>query len=143
MERTDRNVDDFIGSLPDDARNDISAIDGVIAEVMSGLPRVLYTGVFWGGSDQEIIGYGDMDSPRSDGTTVEWFVVGLAKQKNYLSLYVNVVEDRKYLSETYGKKLGKVKVGKASISFGSADEIDLEELRSLVTRAREVWEAGT
>ena len=140
MERTDRNVDDFIESLPEETRGDIRALDEVVGDVMEGLPRLLYAGVFWGGSDQEIIGYGTMDYSRPDGTAVEWFVVGLAKQKRYLSLYVNVVEDRKYLSETYGPRLGKVKAGKASISFNSVDDIDLDELRSLVERARTIWE---
>ena len=141
MEKTTRNVDEFIGSLPDDVRDDIATLDASIGAVMQGLPRVLYEGKFWGGSDQEIIGYGDLATTRSDGSTVEWFVVGLAVQKNYLSLYVSAVEDRQYLSEKYGKELGKVKTGKSSISFGGVDDLDLEKLEWLVGRAREIAEA--
>lgn len=138
MEKTDRNIDEFLASLPEDARDDMTTLDGVIAEVMTGEPRVLYVGKFWGGSDQRIIGYGTTTTTRSDKSTVEWFLVGLALQKNYISVYISAVEDREYLSEKYGRDLGKVKVGKSSISFKAVDDIDLDKLAALVQRARDV-----
>lgn len=138
MERTDRDIADFIASLPDEVRDDIAALDATISAAMSGLPKHLWVGRFWGGSDQEIIGYGLQTNRRSDNRDVTWFVVGLAVQKNYLSLYVNAVEDRQYLSEKYGSDIGKVKVGKASIAFAGVDDIDLVKLDSLVRRARDI-----
>ncbi len=138
MEKTDRDIDEFLASLPDDQRDDMVTLDSVIAKVMAGETRVLYEGRFWGGSDQEIIGYGTMTTTRSDKRTVEWFLVGLALQKHYISVYVSAVEDREYLSEKYGKDLGKVKVGKSSISFKSIDDIDLDKLAALVQRARDI-----
>ena len=96
----------------------------------------------WGGTDQEIIGYGIQRYQRSDKKEVEWFLVGLARQKNYLSVYINVVEDRQYLSEKYGKELGKVKVGKASLSFNSLADIDLDEFENLIRKGREIDEAA-
>jgi hypothetical protein len=140
MDITDRNVDEFLSALPDAVRGDMVALDDVISAAMTGLPRELYVGKFWGGSSQEIIGYGRLSYSRADGKDVEWFMVGLAVQKNYLSLYVSAVEDGKYLAETYGKDLGKVKVGKSSISFRSVDDIDLDAVGVLVARARIVLE---
>jgi hypothetical protein len=142
MERTDRNIDEFLAEFPDDIRDDMVVLDRTIAAAMAGHPRVLYTGKFWGGSDQEIIGYGDLAYARPGKPDVEWFIVGLALQKNYISIYVSAVEDREYLSEKYGKDLGKVRVGKSSISFKQAAEIDLEKLAALVTRARHITEAS-
>ena len=142
MERSDRDVGDFIESLPAESRDSITTLDGIIADVMTGLPRALYTGTFWGGSHQEIIGYGSMEYQRSDGADVSWFLVGLAQQKNYISLYINAVEDGQYLSEKYGKDLGKVKVGKASVSFKDAADIDTERLRALIARARGIGDQG-
>lgn len=138
MEKTDRDIDEFLASLPDDVRRDMIELDWVISAAMSGLPKVLYTGTFWGGSQQEIIGYGDLTHSRPGKPVVEWFIVGLAQQKNYLSVYVSAVEDGRYLSERYGPDLGKVKVGKSSISFKRVADIDLERLAALVTRAREL-----
>lgn len=138
MEKTTRDVDEFIASLPDDVRDDIRVLDEAIATAMTGHERVLYEGTFWGGSEQEIIGYGAIESPRSDGSTVEWFVVGLAVQKNHLSVYISAVEDGQYLSEKYGHELGKVKVGKSSLGFKRADDIEVGSLVKLVERARDL-----
>ena len=137
MRVTDRPVEDHILALPDGVREDVQAIDALIAEVFSGQPRVLWAGQFWGGTDQEIIGYGDLDYEKSK-TTVEWFKVGLAVQKSHLSLYVNAVENGEYLSRTYGDRLGKVKLGAASIGFKGLSAIDLGELRSMLEHARRV-----
>ena len=140
MERSDRDVDAFLDSLPDERRDDMKALDAVIAGAMDGSARALYVGKLWGGTEQEIIGYGIQTYVRSDGQTVTWFLVGLALQKHHLSIYINAVEDRQYLPEKYGKDLGRVKIGKSSIGFSSLDDIDVGKLESLVARARD---AGT
>lgn len=138
MERHGRDVDGFIASLPETVRADIVALDEMISDVMAGHPRELYEGKFWGGSDQEIIGYGRIQSQRSSTSDVEWFVIGLALQKSYISLYVSAVEGGRYIAETYGPGLGKVKAGKSVISFTSLDDVDSTRLRTLLERARDV-----
>ncbi|HSJ72401.1 MAG TPA: hypothetical protein VLA29_12235 [Acidimicrobiia bacterium] len=137
MERHGTDVDGFIASLPEANRADIAALDEMVSDVMAGHPRELYEGKFWGGSDQEIIGYGRTQSQRSDKSGVEWFVIGLAMQKNYISLYVSAVEDGRYIAETYGPDLGKVKAGKSVISFTSLDDVDSTRLRTMLERARD------
>ncbi len=102
---------------------------------MSGHVKTLWEGKFWGGSDQHIIGYGDYSYERADGQTVEWFIVGVASQKHYTSVYVNAVDGDGYLVEKYADSLGKVKTGKSSISFKSLDDIELDVLLDLVGKA--------
>ena len=119
-------------------RDGITTLHEAIAPAFEGLETVLYTGTFWSGSEQEIIGYGAQVMTRPNGSEVDWFIMGLAQQKNYISLYVNAVEDGKYLSEARGKQLGNVKVGKASISFPRADVVDLAELSDLAATARRI-----
>lgn len=136
MERTNKDVDAFLQSLDDDRADDIRRLDAAIVERMPGAERHLYEGKFWGGSDQSIVGYGIMDYEGS-GKAIEWFVVGLAAQKNYISMYVNAVEDGTYLLRNYEAKLGKAKLGSASISFDRIDDIDLDVLMQLVGEAAE------
>ena len=76
-----------------------------------------------------------MDYENRSGEGVEWFVVGLAAQKNYISMYVNAVKEGRYLLREYEEKLGKAKVGSASISFGSVADVDLDALLELVEEA--------
>jgi len=107
-----------------------------IARVMKGLPCVVWEGLFWGGSTQRIIGYGEHHYTRADGKDVHWFVVGLALQKQYISVYVNAVDGSRYLAEMYAKTLGRVKVGKSSVSFSSLSDVKFEVLLEMVARAR-------
>lgn len=141
MERTDKDPSAYLDSLPDDIREDMKRLDRLISGIMDGYSRALWEGVFWGGTEQTIIGYGDLTTKGSRGSAVEWFMVGLALQKNYISIYVSAVEDGQYVAEKYRSELGKVKGGKSSISFKSADDVDFEALSKVLTIAREQLEA--
>lgn len=132
MQKTTKNIDEHIASLPEAVREDMYALDQKISQHMPGVERVLWEGVFWGGSEQTIIGYGDFQYKRSDKETVQWFMVGLALQKNYISVYLNVVEDNQYITKKYAHKLGKVKVGSSSVSFKKLADVNLAELLKLV-----------
>ena len=135
MEITGTDPSDHIESLPDDFRGDIALLDAEITKRMPGASRVLWEGKFWGGSDQNIIGYGRFAYTNASGKDVEWFMVGLAAQKNYISMYVNAVDDDGYLLARYADRLGKVKIGSASISFDSVEDVDLDALMELVEKA--------
>ena len=138
MHRSDRSIDEYLGGLPDERRPEVEVLHGLLSDLFAGDDIVLYEGRFWGGTDQQIIGYRPILQSRSDGSQVEWFAVGLAMQKQYLSLYVSAVEDGQYLSKQRGSGLGKVKVGSSSVSFNSLDDIDMDALRAFLTRARDL-----
>ncbi|MEA2058296.1 MAG: DUF1801 domain-containing protein, partial [Actinomycetota bacterium] len=137
LEKTDKEPSDYIASLPRETRPDVDRLDAAISDVMSGHPKTMWEGRFWGGSDQQIIGYGDYSYERSDGRTVVWFIVGLAQQKQYISVYVNAADETGYLTERYADRLGKAKVGKSSISFTSLDDIHLDVLLDLIAQAEQ------
>ena len=135
--RRTRKPSDFIASLPAETRADVARLDTEISKIMAGHPTIMWEGKFWGGSDQQIIGYGDYSYDRSDGKAAEWFIIGLAQQKQYISVYVNAADEDGYLTEKYADRLGKAKVGKSSISFRSLDNIDLDVLLDLVAKAEQ------
>lgn len=143
MEKSATSVDEFIAAVPEDRRDDLAALDRLIVERMPAAERGLWEGVFWGGSEQRIIGYGDWSYTRSDGTHVEWFRVGLGLQKNHLSVYLNASEDGQYLAKKYGDRLGKVKIGSAVVSFRQVEGVDLDELGRLVALAAAAGPDGT
>ena len=135
MRIVDTSPDAYIASLPDKDRDSMTSIDGAIQRAMPDRRRVLWQGVFWGGTQQSIIGYGHIDQTGSSGNTVEWFLVGLARQKRNYSIYVNAVADRAYLAHRYADRLGKVKLGAASIGFRRLEDLDLAVLTELITEA--------
>jgi hypothetical protein len=138
MQRSTTPPDEFIASLPDGVREDIATLDAAISAVMAGLERVLWEGKFWGGTEQHIIGYGAYTYAGKSGTTGEWFIAGLAKQKDHISVYVNAVEDGQHLSKRYAERLGKVKAGSGQVGFKRLADIDLDVLIEMVGKARQL-----
>jgi hypothetical protein len=138
VQKSDASPDDFLKSLDPDVRETMLTLDGMIRAALPGHERVLWTGVFWGGTEQAIIGYGDLVMRRPKKPDVQWFHVGLARQKRYYSIYVSAVEDGKYLTARYAGRLGKVKLGAGRISFAKLSDIDTTELQALLRRAGEL-----
>ncbi len=141
MRRTTHDVDDHLAGIEGRQGEDMRALDAAIRERLPGAERNLYLGKFWGGTDQQIVGYGIMDYRNRSGEEVAWFVVGLAAQQSHISVYVNAVEDDAYLLRQYEGRLGRAKTGSASIKFGSVDEVDFENLMELVGRAGELGQS--
>jgi Domain of unknown function (DU1801) len=137
MDRSATTPDAFLEALPEPTRGELRTLDAVLAEAFAGEERVLWEGPMWGGTDQRIIGYGAMVQ-RQRTADVEWFVVGLAAQKAHLSVYVNAAEDGEYLAKRYAPRLGKVKAGSANLSFRRVADVDLDVLREMAVRARQL-----
>ncbi len=135
MRKSETTPDEYLAALPADVRGVMERLDRVITTAFAGRERRLWEGVFWGGTDQQIIGYGDIVQPRPRGEQVEWFAVGLARQKARYSIYVNAVEDDRYLLAQYEGRLGRAKLGSASVSFKDPTDLDLDTLAGLLDRA--------
>lgn len=120
MRKTRKNPAAFIAALPAGSRAAVSELDRLIRGIMKGRSPALWEGKFWGGSAQSIIGYGGLATTLSTGKKVEWFMVGLAAQKNYVSLYVNAVRGGRYVAEEYARGWERRRSGRpASASSAS------------------------
>jgi hypothetical protein len=78
------------------------------------------------------IGYGVYTIQYANGTSREFFRVGLSANTTGISVYIMGIKDKKYLAETYGKKLGKASVTGYCIKFKSLKEINVEMLEEAV-----------
>ena len=135
MKPVESSPDDYITSQEPGVREVLDELHTLIKKALPGRDFCMWEGVFWGGSEQRIIGYGNYAYLRSDKKQIEWFLVGLTRQKNYFSVYVNAVEDKVYLAEIYGPRLGKVKTGKSSISFRNLSAVNLDVLSEMIEHA--------
>ncbi|SEI98621.1 DUF1801 domain-containing protein [Demequina mangrovi] len=133
VRRTDEDVDAFLAASPRAAL--LIAVDAALVAGMPGVSRTLWRGVFWGGTEQAIVGYGDISQPRPRGEAVDWFLIGLAEQARHVSLYVNAVADGAYLAHRYADRLGKVKVGAAAVTFRTLEDVDLAVVTEMAREA--------
>lgn len=135
MERSDRDPDDFLAGLDGPFAEELRLLDAEIVQRMPGRPRVLWEGPMWGGTHQAILGYGDFSYTNSRGEKVEWFMVGLAAQKDHISVYVNAADPDGYLVKKAADRLGKVRVGSAVIGLKRLEDVNLDELMAVVEEA--------
>lgn len=80
-------------------------------------------------------GYGSFKYKNYKKEIIDWPVISLASQKNYISIYVCAVKDGKYIAETHKKELGKVSVGRSCIRFKKLEDLNLKTLQKVIKLA--------
>ena len=78
------------------------------------------------------IGYGLRTIKYADGTTREFYQIGLSANKTGISVYILGIGDKKYLAETYGKELGKASVTGYCIRFKTLKDINTDVLKAAI-----------
>ncbi len=78
------------------------------------------------------IGYGSYTIKYADGSTKEFYQVGLSTNTSGISVYVMGLADKTLLPKTYGKKIGKATVTGYCIKFRSVADIDLGVLSEAI-----------
>lgn len=78
------------------------------------------------------IGYGFLTMKYAGGKTREFYQIGLSANTTGISIYVMGIEDKKYLSETYGSKLGKASITGYCIKFKSLKDVDLDVFETAI-----------
>jgi len=78
------------------------------------------------------IGYGTQTIEYADGKTREFYQIGLSANTSGISVYIIGVEDKKYLAQTYGKKLGKASVTGYCIKFKKLKDINMDVLEEVI-----------
>ena len=76
--------------------------------------------------------YGSHSMKYADGTTREFYQIGLSANKTGISVYILGIEDKKYLAEAYGKELGKASVTGYCIRFKTLKDINIEILEAAI-----------
>ncbi|MDQ3065098.1 MAG: DUF1801 domain-containing protein [bacterium] len=121
-------VVEYLAQVPKERQEIINTIHALMQDTVPTLkPHFAYN----------MIGYGSFPYKNYKKEDIEWPVIALANQKNYVSLYVCAVKDGEYLAEKYKDKLGKVSVGKSCIRFKKLDDLNLDDLKELLILARD------
>jgi hypothetical protein len=127
-------IQNYISSQPEPKRSEMAALHRIILKAMP--KRKLW---FLDGKDSAgktvsnpNIGYGLQEMRYVDGTTREFYQIGLSANKTGISVYILGIEDKKYLAQTYGKAIGKASVTGYCIRFKSLKDINVEILETAI-----------
>ena len=78
------------------------------------------------------IGYGFQAMKYADGTTRDFYQIGLSANKTGISVYILGIEDKKYLAQKYGKQLGKASVTGYCIRFKTLKDVNIDVLEAAI-----------
>ena len=124
-------------------KSDLLKLDGVIRKSAPALKRHFHEGTPAGsaGMRMKMIGYGRFQYAIKSGKTTPWPVVGVALQKNYISVYLAVTKGGWPLLRGYAGKLGELRSGGNNFSFETFDDLDVTQLSKLFAEADSIFKS--
>jgi hypothetical protein len=89
-----------------------------------------------------MLGYGPWHYKYASGREGDGFRIGLASNKNYISLYILATDGKHYVAEQFKKALPKASIGKSCVRFKRLSDLDKSALSNLI-REGAVTSPGT
>ena len=130
----EEQISDHIASQPEAKRSDMQALHELTLQV-SPACRLWFND----GKNEEgkvvanpNIGYGFYTIKYADGTTRDFYRIGLSANKTGISVYILGLPDKTYLAETFGKTIGKANVTGYCIRFKAVKDIDVDVLQAAI-----------
>ena len=133
-------IKQYITSQPEPKRSDMQELHRIILETMPACKLWFLDGKDDKGKivSNPNIGYGSYTIKYADGTTREFYQIGLSANTTGISVYIMGLEDKTYLAQTYGKKLGKASVTGYCIKFKTIKDINIDILQAAIRDGVEI-----
>ena len=133
-------IKEYIASQPESKRSDMQELHRIILELKPACKLWFLDGKDDKGKtvSNPNIGYGLQTMKYADGKTKEFYQIGLSANTTGISVYILGIDDKTYLSKTFGKNLGKASVTGYCIKFKTIKDINVEILEEAVKYGFEV-----
>jgi Domain of unknown function (DU1801) len=119
--------EEYLNAVDPGRRDEIARVHAFIRKTVPALEPFMLNG---------FLGYGPMRYQYASGRSGDWFKIGLASNKQHISIYVCAVNEKGYLAEQYADRLGKCSCGKSCIRFKNFDDLDHAVLRTVLKEAK-------
>ena len=134
LNKTEEQIKKYITAQPEPKSSEMQALHELILQV---LPECKLWFTDGKNSEGKIvanpnIGYGSYTIKYADGTTREFYRIGLSANKTGISVYILGLKDKTYLAKAYGKKLGKASVTGYCIRFKTLKDIKIDILEKAI-----------
>ncbi len=120
------SVAEYLAAVPEERSKDIRLLHSFIQKSAPKLkPHFAYN----------MLGYGSFPYLNYKKEKIQWPIVALANQKNYISVYVCALDGKQYVAEKFKEELGKVSVGRSCIRFKKFEDVNLPVLKKVLLAA--------
>jgi len=125
-------IADYIAAQPERKRLDMQALHDTIQRLMPACRLWFLDGKDESGRtvSNPNIGYGVQTKQYADGSTKEFYQIGVSANTTGISVYIMGLSDKKYLAETYGDSIGKASVTGYCIKFRSLSNVNVDVLEA-------------
>ncbi|SHK80867.1 DUF1801 domain-containing protein [Chryseobacterium polytrichastri] len=136
----DEQIQNYITTQPEPKCNEIESLHQLIMQVMPDCKLWFLDGKNEEGKivSNPNIGYGLNTIKYTNGTAKDFYKIGLSANTTGISIYIFGIEDKKFLAETYGKRLGKASVTGYCIKFKTLKDINIEVLEEIIRYVNEL-----
>ncbi len=118
--------EEYIAGVEEKRREDVQRLHDLVREVAPELEPTMEFG---------FMGYGRYHYRYASGREGEWMKIGIANNKQYISLYCCAGDERGYVAERYRKRLPKANIGKSCVRFKRLSDLNGKALRDLIREA--------
>lgn len=134
VNKIEEQIKKYIASQPDPKRSEMQALHELTLRVLPGCKLWFNDGKNSEGKTiaNPNIGYGFYTIKYADGTTREFYKIGLSANKTGISVYILGIKDKTYLAKTYGKNLGKASVTGYCVKFKTLKDINIDILEAAI-----------
>jgi hypothetical protein len=132
--KVQQQIKAYISSQPEPKRSDMQALHDLTLQILPGCKLWFDNGINSVGKtvSNPNIGYGFHTMKYADGTTRDFFQIGLSANKTGISVYILGIKDKTYLAQTYGEKIGKATVTGYCIKFKTLKDINIDILEAAI-----------
>jgi hypothetical protein len=129
-----KHIKEYIASQPEPKRSEMQALHQLTLQVLPGCKQWFEDGKNSEGKtiSNPNIGYGSYTIKYANGTTRDFFQVGISANTTGISVYIMGIKDKTYLAQTFGKDLGKASVTGYCIKFKTLKDINIEILEAAI-----------
>ncbi len=129
-----KQIAEYIHSQPEQKRSEMQTLHDMILHIIPDCRLWFLDGKDDRGKvvTNPSIGYGTQTMKYADGKFREFYQIGISGNSIGISIYIMGLGDKKYLPETYSKKIGKASVTGYCIKFKTLKDIHIDVLEDAI-----------
>jgi hypothetical protein len=129
-----KQIKEYIATQPEPKRSEMQQLQAIILALMPTCKLWFLDGKDETGKtvSNPNIGYGSQTIQYAKGKTKEFYQIGISANTTGISVYIMGVNDKSYLSQTFGQELGKASVTGYCVKFKTLADIKIDVLKAAI-----------